>query len=354
MNGVNKKNYGGETMKKLVVIFMCTALFIGMNLGAWHAESFAAPTIKWKAQAGMPSKSWSFRYQFQTFADRVKAQSGGRLEIKIFPPGAIVGAYEIFDAVKRNAIQVGMGVGGYNLKHIPEGGIEQGLPGTFATTSDAVNFLNYYKNGAVYEMLKAAYMEQGTYLLRSFGTSPLVLISKKPINSVQEIKGLKIRGSGEVPALIKNLGAAPVTMAPAEVYMALQTGTIDGVIFPAYTIGTLKLWDVAKGLLGPSFGQTAGDIYVNLKTWNKLPDDLKWVVEEAALYANHFYQATIDQRIKKILKEAETAHGVKIVNLPPNEYDKIIQAAQPIMDKMAKKSDRSAKLITLMKEYMAE
>ena len=136
--------------------------------------------------------------------------------------------------------------------------------------------------------------------------------------------------------------------------MALQTGTIDGVIFPSYTIGTMKLWDAAKGILGPSFGQTAGDIYINLEEWNSLPDDLKWMVEASALEANIFYEYTITRKIGKILKEAETEHGVTIVNLPPKDYAKLLEASAPILDEAATRSPSCAELISLMKEYLAE
>lgn len=310
--------------------------------------------IKWKAQAGMAATSWSYMYQYQKFVDLVNERSGGRLKIELFAPGAIVDAYEQFGAVQKKAIEVGMGVGGYNIKHVPEADIEQGLPGTFRDINEALDFISYYKDGAAYKILKEAYREKGAYLLNSFGYSPLVLISKKPLNSAAAIRGLKIRGSGANVDLIKNLGGSPVTLAPAEVFMALQTGTIDGVIFPSYTIGTMKLWDAAKGILGPSFGQTAGDIYVNLEVWNSLPNDLKWMVEASAIEANIFYQYTITREIGAILKEAESKHGVTIVNLPPAEYAKVLEASVPILDGAAKKSPKCAELIKLMKEYLAQ
>ena len=341
-------------VKRISLATMLTIFATVLTMMFFANGTMAETKITWKAQAGMSTKSWSYKYQFKVFADRVNKNSGGRLEIKIFAPGTVVGAYEMFDAVRRNAIQVGMGVGGYNLKHVPEAGIEQGLPGTFDSTFDAMNFINFYKDGKVYDLINASYQEQGAYLLRSFGYSPQVIISKHPIKSVAEIKGLKIRASGELQALAKNLGASPVTLAPSEVAMAIQTGTIDGVIFPAYTIGTFKLWDVAKGLLGPSLGQTAGDIYINLEEWKKLPDDLKWLVEEAALYANGYYQSVIDKRIKEILKQAETEHGVTIVNMTPDDMQKVIKASKPIREKLAKKSQRAAEIVKLAEEYIAE
>ncbi len=311
-------------------------------------------TIRWRAQSGISPSSWQYTDQFARFAELVKERSGGRLEIQIFPPGTIVDAYEQFSAVAKKAIDMGMGVGGYNVKQVPEAYIEQGLFGTFSSLDDFVDFYIYYRDGAVYEILDAAYRDKGTHLLKSLGPSPLVLILKDPITRLQQIRGLKIRGSGAAPDLITNLGAVPVTLAPAEVYIALQTGTIDGVIMPSYTIGTINLWDVAKGILGPPFGQVAGDMYVNLDSYNALPEDLKKVVDEAAEEAMHHYVEAITQKMDEIMDLAQREHGVTVVNLSDAEYAGILQAAAPLLDTAASRSPRSEEIIVLMREYLAE
>ncbi len=320
---------------------------------AGEADPEAGP-IRWKAQAGMPANSWSYEYQFSKFAELVNERSGGRLVIEVFPPGTIVDAYEQFSAVQRKAIEVGMGVGGYNLKQIPEAYIEQGLLGTFLELEDFVDFYIYYNDGAVYRLLDAAYREKGCHLLRSLGPSQLSLISRTPIYTVAEIKGLKIKGSGAQPDLIKNLGAVPVTLAPAEHYMALQTGTVDGLIVPSYTIGTTNLWDVGKGLLRPTLGQVAGNIYVNVEAYDSLPDDLQEIVEDAAEEAMMYYVDTITRSLEEMLETAQKEHGVTIVTLSDEEYDEILKAAAPILDLAAGRSPRSAEIIKLMKEYLLE
>jgi TRAP-type C4-dicarboxylate transport system substrate-binding protein len=314
----------------------------------------ADTTIRWRAQAGVPASSWAYQDQFVTFAELVNERSHGRLQIQILPPGTIVDAYEQFNAVQKKAIEMGMGVGGYNVKQVPEAYIEQGLFGVFSTLEDFVDFYIYYQEGAAYELIDRAYREKGTHLLKSLGPSPLVLISREPLKTIQELKGLKIRGSGAAPDLITNLGAVPVTLAPAELYMALQTGTVDGVIMPNYTIGTMNFWDVAKGLMGPPFGQVAGDMYVNLEVYNSLPDDLKGIVEEAAEEAMLYYIETISTKMDEILEMAEREHGVTMVTLPDQEYAKILEAAAPILDQTATRSPGSEKIIQLMKEYLAE
>jgi TRAP-type C4-dicarboxylate transport system substrate-binding protein len=338
--------------RSLAVLYFLVAM---LALAGCSGDSGAGDgTIKWRAQSGISPNSWQYTDQFARFAELVQERSGGRLSIQIFPPGTIVDAYEQFSAVKKKAIEMGMGVGGYNLKQVPEAYIEQGLFGTFSSLDDFVDFYIYYRDGAVYEILDAAYREKGVHLLKSLGPSPLALISKEPINRLQQIRGLKIRGSGAAPDLITNLGAVPVTLAPAEVYIALQTGTVDAVIMPSYTIGTINLWDVAKGLLGPPFGQVAGDMYVNLEAYNALPDDLQQVVDEAAEEAMHHYLEAITQKINEITDLAQREHGVTVVNLPDEEFVGILQAAAPLLDKAASRSAKSAEIIALMREYLTE
>ncbi|MEE8349158.1 MAG: TRAP transporter substrate-binding protein DctP [Acidobacteriota bacterium] len=338
--------------KNLMVLFFLvgTLVLAGCSGGTSRGDG----TIRWRAQSGISSSSWQYTDQFAKFADLVKERSGGRLEIQIFPPGTIVDAYEQFSAVEKHAIEMGMGVGGYNLKQVPEAYIEQGLFGTFSNLDDFVDFYIYYRDGAVYQILDAAYRERGVHLLKSLGPSPLVLISREPINRLQQVRGLKIRGSGAAPDLITNLGAVPVTLAPAEVYIALQTGTVDGVIMPSYTIGTINLWDVAKGILGPPFGQVAGDMYVNLEAYNALSEDLKQVVDEAAEEAMHHYVEAITQKINEITELAQREHGVTVVNLPDEEYAGILQAAAPLLATAAARSPKSAEIIALMREYLTE
>lgn len=311
-------------------------------------------TIRWRAQAGIPANSWSYQDHFVKFAQLVKDKSQGRLEIEIFPPGTIVDAYEQFGAVQKKVLEVGMGVGGYNIKQVPEAYIEQGLFGVFSSLQEFVDFYIYYQDGAVYQILDAAYREKGCHLLKSLGPSPLVLVSKNPITSVAEMKGMKIRGSGAAPDLISNLGGVPVTLAPAEIYMALQTGTIDALITPQYAIGTLNLWDTAKGLMGPPFGEVAGDIYVNLQAYDSLSDDLKEIVDTAAEEAMLYYIDTITQKMDEILEIAQKEYGVQVVNLPDEEYAKILKAAAPILDKAASRSPRSKQIIEIMKGYLKE
>ncbi len=341
---------------KLGLLILCTVLAIPISLGALSCQTgpSAVGPIKWKAQSGIVATSFGHLYQFKPFADIVNERSKGRLVIELFAPGAIVDAYEQFAAVRKGAVQVAMGVGGFNAKQVPEGDIEQGLPGTFGTTDAAFDFFMNYKDAAFYRLLDEAYREKGVHLLKSCGPINNVLISRQPIRSVDEIKGKKIRASGGgYEDLVKNLGAAPVQLAGAELFMALQTGTVDGVCYPDYGIGTMKFWDAAKGLLLPALGPSSNGICVNLEEYNRLPDDLKDIVEDAAVQSGHILMAGVKERAASILETAAKQYGVQIVTLPDAEFAKIRKAAEPVLDKAAAMTPRSAKLVALIREYLA-
>jgi TRAP-type C4-dicarboxylate transport system substrate-binding protein len=335
----------------LSLTLIATLLMIAVGCGT--GTPAATGPIKWKAQSGLAPSSYQYIYQFKVFADVVKQDSNGRLTIDLLAPGALVDAYEQFTALQKGVIEMSMGVGGYNIKLVPEGDIEQGLPGTFANENDFYDCFMNYKDGQFYRVLAEAYKEKGAYLLKSPGPSPTVLISRQPIRTVDAMAGKKIRASGAYVDLVTNLKAAPVQLAPAEVFMALQTGTIDGVMFPTYTIGTMTLWTAAKGITLPSVGQTSGDMLVSQKAWDALPDDLKDIVNRAAVTAADSYMGAVAGQTKLLIDQATKQFNVEVVTLPPAEFDKLRAAAKPIVDKAAAATPRSAQLVSIIREYIA-
>jgi TRAP-type C4-dicarboxylate transport system substrate-binding protein len=94
------------------------------------------------------------------------------------------------------------------------------------------------------------------------------------------LKGKKIRALGLMNKAMKMLGATPVAMPLPEVYEALERGTIDAVTgLPYHLVVSFKLQEAAKNLLNPGLGcYASGGYFMNLNTWNKLPDDVKKIV----------------------------------------------------------------------------
>lgn len=340
---------------KVVALTLCVLLALVMVLGAVSCAGASAPTgpIKWRAQNNLSITSYQYLYQFKPFADMVAQRSNNMLTIELLAPGAVVDAYEVFSAVQKGVVDMSMGVGGYSVKQVPEGDIEQGVPGTFSSADDFFDWFMNYKGGRAYKLLAEAYKEKGAYLLRSPGPSDTSLIMKTAIKGIDDVKGKKVRASGANVEMVKQLGGAPVTLAPAEVFMALQTGTIDGVFFPTYTIGTMKLWDAAKQVVLGPFGQTSGNIFVRQESFDALPNNLKDIVNKAAEDAAVNYVAEVKKQTKTVLDEATSKQGVTVFTLPAAEQVKARQAAAPILEKLAQATPRAKQLADLINEYIA-
>lgn len=107
------------------------------------------------------------------------------------------------------------------------------------------------------------------------------LVSKFPINSLDDLKGKKIRVYAKSQAdFLSALGAQPVNMAFSEVYTALERGTVDGAVSGPDAIPGLRLYEVAKYVSDLQLGGSPGHLVVSRKSWDALPADLKKVIED--------------------------------------------------------------------------
>jgi len=150
---------------------------------------------------------------------------------------------------------------------------------------------------------------------------PYQIISKKPIKSVADFKGMKMRASGLMGMTYARLGARVVTIPPEEIYMGLAQGVID-----AATWGTagetveLKLQEVAKYWITPAVsGNFITSVIVNMDAWKALPDDLKEIVQIAM--SNHQEQLRgtfINENMSA--SPAMAKAGVKISHIPSDEW----------------------------------
>jgi len=150
-----------------------------------------------------------------------------------------------------------------------------------------------------------------------------VIASVKPIRSLEDLKGKKIRGMSLVNDAMKILGATPVAIPLPEVYEALERGTIDAVSgIPYHNIHVFKLYEAAKYIIGPKMGCYAtGGYYMNLDSWNRLPAHIKKIIDD--LYAEHvdFYINSINKTGESTTK-ALLAAKCEIYPLAPSEVER--------------------------------
>lgn len=306
--------------------------------------------IKWRMQVLWDPGTQPYKIEEQ-FAARVKELTGGRLEIKVFPPGSLVPTNEMFDAVQGGMFEMMKTYEGYYIGKMPEVAFTSSLPLGFTDTWQFETW--FWQLGGV-DALREDYAKHGCYYVAPtvYGQEPIH--SKFPIHTLADIKGKKGRFVGIAGPVMSKLGAAVTPLPTAEVYSALEKGVIDfadrGGLAANYDAG---LYEVAKYIILPGFHQpTTATCYVaNLEAWNKLPGDVKAIVIAAAREASaEMFQQSLVQDM--IALEKFKKKGCEVIYLPDSEVKKIRAVALEVWKEYAAKNETAKKIFDSQIEWM--
>ncbi|MGA9534846.1 MAG: TRAP transporter substrate-binding protein DctP [Desulfobacterales bacterium] len=238
--------------------------------------------IRWKMV--MPwSKGLLFYDIASHFCDSVRLASAGRLDIKPFSAGELVPAMETFDAVSQGTAQAGHDWPGYwkgkNEAFVAFASVPFGLDG------EGYNIWLYEKGGA--EMMAELY---GRYNLVALPGGQcgqeLGLFSNKRATKMADFKGMRVRTPGWYMDILNNLGASVSPLPGGEIYLALERGVIDAAEFSAPAIDYPMGFDeITKYVIQPGVHQPGIQcaLFFNKDAYDKLPDDLKWIINIAAM-----------------------------------------------------------------------
>jgi len=251
------------------------------------------------------------------FIDTVKERSGGQLEIEYLGGSEIVPAKELLDAVGRGVVDIAISGASYYSGVVPEGEFP-GLP--IVWTYD--NYLEIYKKEFA-EQIDKAHQEKANVKIMAIANIPhfiLATTKSRPVTKLEDLKGLKIRGAGGVASIAPDLlGAASVYVPSPEILPAIERGTIDGAFRPISAIVDWTEYDVLNYVVMPHLCGSCSFIYMNLDSFNKLPDDLRKILVESAQETEEWGVSYMKQREAVALFDMYYKYGVQIYWLPPDE-----------------------------------
>jgi len=315
-------------------------------------QETSAQALKWRFQTHLGSAETNYKALVDYCAD-VKKMSGGRLDITIYQGGAIVQAVDILDAVGKGVIEMGFATGSYHMGSYPELAIETGLPMGWRGLSEQM--VIWWERG-LQEHFQETYKKVNIHLLPIQSQSGITMISRKPINSVKDFKGLKIRTFAQVAKWVQELGASPVYVPGGEVFMGLQLGTFDAATWGAEaSFYEKKFYEVAKYILLPKIIDCHSNaIYVNLDRWNKLPDDLKAIMTGAAYAASAKTAARMLAEDADIFQKYLKPAGVKYCHMNPSDIAEMSKAAEKVWSEIAASNPRAKQGIKIVTDYLRE
>jgi TRAP-type mannitol/chloroaromatic compound transport system substrate-binding protein len=284
------------------------------------ATSDAAATpqkiYKWRMVTTWPKNLPGLGTAPERIADNIRAMSSGRLDIKVHGAGEIVPALEVFETVSQGTVQMGHGAAYYWKGKVPVAQFFTAVP--FGLTAQEMN--GWLLHGGGLELWRELYARYNLYPIPGGNTGvQMAGWFNREINSMEDIKGLKMRIPGLGGEVFQRAGGTAVNMAGGEIFTSMQTGVIDATEWVGpYNDLAFGLHQVAQYYYYPGW-QEAGptlELLVNKEAWEELPDDLKAIVESASLAGNGDMLAEYTARNNSALRQLVDDHNVELRKLP--------------------------------------
>ena len=317
-----------KRLRVLIAFGLLTTLFfVFCNLPAAFAKE---KPIKLKFAYWMPTKH-TLHKVFVRYAKEAEAVTNGRVQITLYPGGALGKPKDQWDMALGGIADLSFFMPGFTPGRFPRSSVFDlpNLLGGSATVNTAI------AQGVYDEYIAQDFKDAKMMLF--FVCEPFTLhTSKKKVQSMDDLKGLKIRSSGTVQSdMIKALGGSPVTMPITEVYTSLEKGVLDGVVTAYTAMVSFRLYDVSKYSIMAGLTATPMAVAMNKKRWNSLPDDIKATLDKLNRKYNFEAVLSYDEDRVKAIQQGKTL-GKDIYPLPSATLEKWNERFAPVYDQWVK------------------
>ena len=269
----------GTVAVSMVVAGLC-ACAGGDEPGASGAGA-ESQRYEWKLITTWPKNLPALGTAPEKLAELVDRMSNGRLKIKVYGAGELVGAFEVFDAVLAGDAEMGHGAAYYWRGMVPEAAFFTAVP--FGLTAQEMNGWLYYGGGL--ELWQELYAPFGLIPFPGGNTgTQMGGWFNKEIKTLADVQGLRMRIPGLGGEVFQRAGGVPVAMPGGDMYTALQTGTIDATDWVGpYNDLAFGLHTVAEYYYYPGWQEPGAvmETLVNKEAFEALPDDLQAIIEVA-------------------------------------------------------------------------
>lgn len=298
-------------------------------------QSSTEQRFEWKMVTTWPKNFPGLGTGANYLAEQITKASGGRLSVKVYGAGERVPALEVFDAVSSGAAQIGHGAAYYWKGKAAASPFFTGVP--FGLTAQEMNGWLHFGGGMTlwrelydgFNLVPFAAGNTGTQMGGWF---------RKPINSLADLKGLKMRIPGLGGEVMSRAGATTVNIPGGELFTSLQSGVIDATEWVGpYNDLAFGLYKAAKHYYYPGWHETGPTLeaIVNKDAWNQLPADLQAIVEIAAGATNEYMLAEYTARNQIALETLVNEHGVQVHAFPDDVMQKLKTITNEVLDELA-------------------
>jgi TRAP-type C4-dicarboxylate transport system substrate-binding protein len=308
-------------MRKGIMLLLVAVLFV---FGT-HSLTHAADVIKLKGANYLPV-THPMSLLSGWFCDEVKKRTNGQVEITYHPGGTLLNPVKMYDGVLTGITDLGLSHIQYTRGRFPVTEVFDlplGFPSGWVDTRVATDFFNKYKPKEFDDV----------HVLYLSPSGPIILQTiSKPVRTLEDVKGIKIRAVGQMADIIKELGGVPIPLQMPDVYDSLRRGVIEGVTVDLSTLKYWKFAEVTKYVTADWQIGTAITFYwvISKKKWDTLSPDIQKVFTEVASEARD-KQAALWDSMDIEGRDLFTSTGGQMIDLSEAEAERWKKAVEPVI-----------------------
>ena len=339
--------------KMVIVLGVFCFLLTVVPVGIASAQS---KTVNMKIALSLPPKGPFYNGVFVKFVDEIKKRSNGQLNIKIYPSATLLKAKAMHDGVASGIADMAWDLHVYNFGRFP---LTSVLSLPFLSPSNDVGTAVLHDLYDEFPEIRAEHDK--VHILWFWGTMPTEIHTvKKPIRTLEDLKGMKLASRGGAARTLKALGAMPVAMTTGEYYQAMEKGVVDGGATAYGAFNSQRLYEVSKYHTNAHLGATTTMVIMNKKRWNSLsPSMQKVLTDYSSIGRKSMITFGLEEKAQGIKNAEKTG---EMISLSPSERARWMAEANPAWEAWVKKREAKGlpgrkvldRAVELVKKYESE
>ena len=297
---------------------------LGTLAGIARAETISLTYANFPPAVTFPS------VQMERWADEVEKRTQGKVKIRTFPGGTLLGAKNMLEGVTAGTADIGNFAMSYQ-------------PGRFPV-AEAVDLYHGFTSAKVASLVLLDLVDkyqpeefEKVKILTLFTCPPTNLMTKSPVKSLQELKGMELRVAGTSAEILKLLGGTPVAMPQSETPEALQKGVVKGIVSSREILQDFKFAAYTPNATLVDLPVVSFAVVMNKAKWEALPADIQQVMNDLVREQAEWTGAYVDAHVAEALAWSEKEYQLQRFRLPPTEQERIATLLAPLTNEYIRK-----------------
>ncbi|MFV0349085.1 MAG: TRAP transporter substrate-binding protein [Halodesulfovibrio sp.] len=263
--------------------------------------------------------------QMERWAKEVTARTNGAVTVTTYPGSTLLDAKNMMRGVMTGQADIGCISLAYHPGVFPLMSVME-LPQGFTSAEGA--------SRALWDLYaKHQPAEFGKFkVLTMFSSAPSHFMAKKPIRTLDDLKGVELRGAGSLSAVLEKLGAVPVSMPMPEVPEAVQKGIIQGLLTSFDVLKDMKFAEMCKYETVANLSVYPFAVIMNKKKWDSLPEDVKKVLDDLSAEQAQWTGQYMDNHVKESLEWSKATYQVEVYSFDAAVQAEIAKLTAPLFD----------------------